>query len=344
MDLPELELITDESVNQTTDPEAMLLRSFTLSEEVIELLNQTHIFESPLPSSDESDKKPSKQDPEEWLEILFPEDNKRKMFQKYLASALKANTFQPITGLWHHQPKYDSVNGLANFLKKHQLEGVSFEPVTYSGLLKVTSYKRALQLNKPIFPEVRDFVWSIKLDPYDEIVSFLLKLYPHEALILGFDLNTGDEDQQHRILEKLSYPCCTCGTRCQEKEIPQILYHGWRERTVAGILEKWDSKSPYKLLSIAALSWMLPYSIYQELREMLNELNALTAQLHEAMLLRQKYLNEGTIGESSTIDCYDEGTVLSLFEELYHYTSHGGSIGSCWLNDRNEVQPPYFVL
>lgn len=214
---------------------------------------------------------------------------------------------------------------------------------------------RSWKLHRPTLPVVRDFVFQLRLENLDHIDDDFTSnhpliqqlgldelrnyLYFHELMVFVFSIN------KINIRGSLPFPCCTCGGDEQQEEIPQIIYYGWREKTIDGILNNVQPSRPYILLSIAACSYLLPEIIYLELCSRLPEVNTILAKLHAAMIKRQKINDARDWSQSEEIiDCYEEGTVLSLLEEYYDYTSHGGSIGSCWLNQRDRLDPPLFVI
>lgn len=255
---------------------------------------------------------------------LFPEEIEQQ----------RAEFFQEMTATLNKvRAPLEKPDLLAKFLKRWDLTKADLgRPDKCPAFPGTRIYQRAFTLHKPVWPAVRDFVFKIELEFWDPIQEFADLLYPHEALILG--ANLVEEDEQERVLGQLPFPCCTCGNGCQEKEIPLILSSGWQSKSLATILSQLEeTEMRYPLLAIAALSFMLPISIYFELRERLNELNANLAELHILMLAR-----------CENFDRYREGTTLSLFERLYHYTGHGGSIGGCWLTNPEEKNPPYFTL
>lgn len=195
---------------------------------------------------------------------------------------------------------------------------------------RITEYSHLFKLHPPQMPSVRDIVWKHWLvnDILVNQVNYFF--YPHELLILAFTATSED-----KCVHLLRFPCCTCGGDAQYEELPAIIYYGWKHGTIDGILKNMKRTSPYHLVTIAACSYLLPRSIYDELCQRLEEVNSALRLFHTAMLIRQT--------EKHEIDCCAEGAVIAMLEEVYRYTHHSSSIGTAYL-EKPDAPHPQFVI
>jgi len=167
------------------------------------------------------------------------------------------------------------------------------------------------------------------------------KYEPHEQMMLAHQAysvleNLGvDENKKYEYAKNIRSvffaPCCICGPADQAQRVGAMIYEAWHT-SFENMLRV--SSSEYPLVLAAAISEYLPDRIYKQLITRLPEINRQLADIHRQMLLRNKNMNEGLCVNA-------EAPLISMLETRYDYTSHGCSIGGCWLKYKDEV-PPVF--
>lgn len=205
--------------------------------------------------------------------------------------------------------------GIAHLSSLERVNNAFPRPGTIKNLHRFT-------LSKPYFPPVRDFVWKLKLIKQEELEKVSLFFYPHELQIITFSAD--NISTTHGLLR----PICGCCKDEYLKELAIIIYYGWKSGTVQGILSQLVDKNPYSLLIIAACSWMLPQSIYDELTTMLPVLNKLMNDFHCFMLDPSRKTSPHAL-------------LLSMLEDTYRYTFHCVNYEICIINDPSLPVPQF---
>lgn len=190
---------------------------------------------------------------------------------------------------------------------------------------------------KPIHTTVRADVWS---DDADAGASGWTDL---ERLIVHSRRGTANDDDLVYVLEVTTdSPLCACGNGQQYVEIGQLIVLAWQHQTIDAVLAAFKpryGRGQWTLVSLALCARLLPPAVVAELRtpEWLYALNQLLRALVDKMRARETLLDapfdsrdEDGIERAHGIDCYKEGTVMTLLD-AHGLLDHGSSIGWCWM-------------